>query len=174
MKRSFRNYGLFDVTKFKKIITESNLDWDEFDFRQKTFDVHKETKTIPIIFDDKLDIEKAEKTKHYVLFEKELFSLQEHLRTIIDEPQGYIYRAILAKLPIGKSIKPHLDKGVIFEPRRIHIVIQTNKSCYFTVADITKNLKEGEIWEVNNNGNIHSVSNEGETDRIHLIIDWKN
>ena len=174
MKRSFKNYGFFNVSEFKKIIEEQSFDWDEFDFRQKTFDFHKETKTIPIIFDDKLDIEKAEKTKHYSLFEKELNKLQNHLRLTIKEPNGYIYRAILVNLPSGKCIKPHTDVGEIFEPRRIHIVIQTNSKCLFSVGDKIKNLKEGEIWEIDNDNQKHGVSNEGETDRIHLIVDWKN
>jgi hypothetical protein len=46
MKRSFKNYGLFDMTNFKKIIAESNLDWDAFDFRQKRGNTHKETKCL--------------------------------------------------------------------------------------------------------------------------------
>lgn len=174
MKRSFKNYGFFNVGELKKIIEEQNFDWDEFDFRQKAFDFHKETKTIPIIFDDKLDIEKAEKTKHYPLFEKELNRLQNHLRLIIKEPNGYIYRAILVNLPSGKSIKRHTDVGAIFEPRRIHLVVQTNSKCLFSVGDTIKNLKEGEVWEIDNNNQKHGVENEGETDRIHLIVDWKN
>jgi hypothetical protein len=34
-------------------------------------------------------------------------------------------------------------------------------------------MKEGEIWEINNDDKYHSVENRGETDRIHLLIDWK-
>ena len=68
MKRSFKNYGFFNISEFRKIIEEQSFDWDEFDFRQKKFEVHKDTQSIPLIFDEKLDIEKAEKTKYYVLF----------------------------------------------------------------------------------------------------------
>lgn len=174
MKRSFKNYGFFNVSEIKKIIEEQNFDWDEFDFRQKTFDVHKETKSIPLVFDDKLDIEKAEKTKYYPLFEKELDKFQSHLRTILKEPEGHFYRAVLVKLPSGKCVKTHRDVGVIFEPRRIHLVIQTNSECLFSVGDRVKNLKEGEVWEIDNDNQRHGVVNDGDTDRIHLIVDWKN
>lgn len=174
MKRSFRNYGFFNVKNFKDIIEEQNFDWDEFDFRQKTFDVHKETKTIPLIFDDKLDTEKADKTKYYALFEKELKKYEEHLRRNLKEPNGHIYRAILVNLPSKKSVLPHKDVGVIFEPRRIHLVVQTNPKCLFSVGETTKNLKEGEVWEIDNDNQKHGVINEGDTDRIHLIVDWKN
>ena len=43
----------------------------------------------------------------------------------------------------------------------------------FTIEDEIKNLKIGEIWEINNSEKLHGVSNEGDEDRIHLIVDWK-
>jgi hypothetical protein len=33
-------------------------------------------------------------------------------------------------------------------------------------------MKVGEIWEMNNDKLSHSVVNDGDEDRIHLIIDW--
>jgi hypothetical protein len=33
-------------------------------------------------------------------------------------------------------------------------------------------MKEGEIWEVNNDKKKHSVHNNGDEDRVHLLIDW--
>jgi hypothetical protein len=32
-------------------------------------------------------------------------------------------------------------------------------------------MKEGEVWEINNMRE-HAVRNDGETSRIHLIVDW--
>jgi hypothetical protein len=56
--------------------------------------------------------------------------------------------------------------------RRIHIPIQTNEDCFFTVGDDKRNLRLGELWEINNDKQKHSVDNFGNTDRIHLIVDW--
>lgn len=170
--RNFKNYGLIDVSNFKQIIKESNLDWNEFDFRQKKFDVHKETKTIPILFDEEFNIRKKE-TKNYVLFKSELDKLELHLKNILEE-DGRIFRAILVNLPSKKEIPKHKDKGKSLRvPRRIHIPIYTNKECSFTVGEVTKHMKQGEIWEIDNAGREHSVSNMGEEDRIHLIVDWQ-
>jgi hypothetical protein len=170
--RNFKNYGLFDVSNFKTIIEESNLDWNEFDFRQKKFDVHKETKTIPILFDEDFKINKKE-TKNYQLFKTEIDKIESHLKDILEE-NGRIFRAILVNLPSKKEIPTHKDKGKSLTiPRRIHIPIITNKECTFTVGDVTKNLKQGEIWEIDNAGRNHSVSNMGNEDRIHLIVDWQ-
>lgn len=181
--RNFKNYGKINVDGFVKGLS-NNLDWDEFDFRQKKFHVHKETKSIPLIFSEELygafsdsenDVESMSEnsqTKYYPYFKDELIGIEKHLKSIIDE-DGFIFRAILVNLPAGNKVHPHIDKGKSFNvPRRIHLPIQTNPKCYFTVGETTKNLKLGELWEINNNGIMHSVSNEGETDRIHLIIDW--
>jgi len=32
-------------------------------------------------------------------------------------------------------------------------------------------MKEGEMWEINNMRE-HAVRNDGETPRVHLIVDW--
>jgi hypothetical protein len=88
--------------------------------------------------------------------------------------EGKIMRAILVKLTSKKSIRPHVDTvGLsLVLCRRIHIPIQTNEECFFTVGDDKRNLKLGEIWEINNDKKLHSVDNLGDTDRIHLIVDW--
>lgn len=66
--RNFRNYGLYDVSNLKIILENEFLDWEEFDFRQAKFDVHRETKTIPILFDKSFEIKKPkQKTTKYLL-----------------------------------------------------------------------------------------------------------
>ena len=55
---------------------------------------------------------------------------------------------------------------------RGHVAIQTNENCFFTVGDEKKNLRLGELWEINNDKKKHSVDNFGNNDRIHLIVDW--
>jgi hypothetical protein len=42
----------------------------------------------------------------------------------------------------------------------------------FTVGNDRRNLKLGELWEINNDKQNHSVDNFGDEDRIHLIVDW--
>jgi hypothetical protein len=54
--------------------------------------------------------------------------------------------------------------------RRYHLVLTTNEHSFFTNGNTTISMKAGECWEINK-GNVHSVKNEGDTDRLHLIID---
>jgi quercetin dioxygenase-like cupin family protein len=106
------------------------------------------------------------------LFKDELTKIEKYLLEQIGE-DGYIFRAILVNLPAHKSIPPHIDSGKSLEiPRRLHIPIVTNPDCYFTVGSISKQMKEGEVWEINNDKRQHSVVNDGDTDRIHLIVDF--
>jgi aspartyl/asparaginyl beta-hydroxylase (cupin superfamily) len=55
--------------------------------------------------------------------------------------------------------------------KRTHIPIITNSEVTFIVGGETKYLKEGEIWEIDNSKE-HSVNNNSNVDRIHLIMDY--
>jgi len=80
-------------------------------------------------------------------------------------------RIMLAKLPAGASIKPHIDRSPAAQfPHKIHIPLLTNQETLFFLNDKGFNLKEGVIHEVNNRMN-HSVVNKGNSDRIHLIFE---
>ena len=79
---------------------------------------------------------------------------------------------IAVKLPGGGYIDTHKDFGKQLESgHRIHIPVITNESVLFTIGNETINMKQGEIWEINNQEE-HSVVNDSIFDRIHLIIDW--
>ena len=152
-----------------------NLDWDDYVERQKKSFTHRQTKTIPIIFDKSFNFQhfNPHYTENYNLFQEQISVIEKIIDESVGE-KGKIFRAILVLLPSKKLIPPHIDiVGKSLEiGKRCHVAIQTNEDCLFTVGDETKHLSVGEIWEIDNCGQEHSVSNLGETDRIHLIIDW--
>jgi hypothetical protein len=173
---TFINHGKIDVENILKIIEVNNLDWDEFTDRQKKYNSeHVHTKTIPIIFDKSFNFNhlKIIPTKNYPLFKDEISKIESVIGENTKE-EGKIMRALLVKLMSGKSIRPHIDTVgfSLVICRRIHIPIETNENCFFTVGNDKRNLKIGELWEINNDKREHSVNNLGDTDRIHLIIDW--
>jgi len=53
---------------------------------------------------------------------------------------------------------------------RIHIPVVTNSEVEFYLDEERMDLKEGECWYMNFNL-LHRVSNNGDADRIHLVID---
>jgi hypothetical protein len=173
---TFILHGKIDVEPIIKIIEDNNLDWDEFTDRQKRFgSEHVHTKTIPIIFDKSFNFNHLNiiPTENYPLFKDEISKIEDVVRKSTNE-EGKIMRALLVKLTSEKSIRPHVDivGFSLVVCRRIHIPIQTNDDCFFTVGDDRRNLKLGEVWEINNDKKRHSVDNLGKTDRIHLIVDW--
>jgi len=173
---TFILHGKIDVEPIIKIIEDNNLDWDEFTDRQKRFgSEHVHTKTIPIIFDKSFNFNHLNiiPTENYPIFKDEISKIEDVVRKSTNE-EGKIMRALLVKLTSEKSIRPHVDivGFSLVVCRRIHIPIQTNDDCFFTVGDDRRNLKLGEVWEINNDKKRHSVDNLGKTDRIHLIVDW--
>ena len=111
--------------------------------------------------------------KSYEFFKVSLIQIENHLINLLGE--GKIEVALLINLPKSKKILPHIDAGNehFFKTKRIHIPITTNDMCNFIVGDETIQMKQGEIWEINNAYKLHSVNNDGDTDRIHLLIDYK-
>lgn len=70
------------------------------------------------------------------------------------------------------TIKEHRDIGLCYEQgeARIHIPLQTNPHISFLLAGETMTLQEGECWYMNFDLP-HQLANNGDTDRIHLVID---
>ena len=170
--KNFRLITQSEVSKLKdKINSFTENDWNEFDFRQKTFDVHKQTQTIPVIFDTDF-----RGTNPTYLERSSFFADEINLfKTIFEDVYGpgELIRMIIVKLKSNSSIAPHIDSGDSLEKcSRVHIPVITNSKVFFTVGGETKILKEGEFWEINNSGKVHSVENKSTLDRVHVITDW--
>jgi hypothetical protein len=170
--QNFRYIDSINVDGLKKLVVQfTDEDWNAFDFRQKTYDVHKETKTIPLIFDADFRVNNPTYLEHYKKFETELNNIQNIFVGILGV--GFIIRAILVNLKSNSFIDRHIDSGASLELcNRVHIPIITNHKVLFEVGGEEKNLKEGEVWEINNSQKLHSVANNSNVNRIHLIVDW--
>ena len=91
-------------------------------------------------------------------------------------PYGYARaaypRVMFARMAPGGIIHPHTDSNAAAQwPHKIHVPILTNPKVSFLSGGSVHHFAEGEAVEVNNLG-IHAVSNDGETDRIHLIFEY--
>ena len=101
------------------------------------------------------------------------------LQPVLDEataPYGYergaFPRIMLARMAPGGVIQPHRDANPAAKwPHKIHVPIQTSDKVTFYVDGVGYCLAEGEAVEVNNMG-LHAVTNEGDSDRIHLIFEY--
>ena len=167
---NFKYIGKTDVSIIASKVKKINK-WDDYIFRQKTYNVHKHTKTIPLIFDEDF---KHKNPSYHFDYNKYENDIKKFKKIFIKKlSKGYIIRAILVNLLAEKKIPEHIDKGFSLNVcKRIHIPIITNNKVFFNVGGEKINLKKGEMWEINNSKKIHSVENNSKYDRVHLIIDW--
>lgn len=102
--------------------------------------------------------------------------IEDELAELVCRPQGIECpplpeRVLLAKLPPGGAIEPHIDEGEFFNhTQRYHIPLKTNPRALLFVDDVDYQLQEGRVYLIRNDL-MHYAVNEGDTDRIHLIFD---
>ncbi len=106
------------------------------------------------------------------LKETPILNNSKYLKKVIEQIKCPLLSVRLLRLGKGAFIKPHRDYNLGYENNnfRIHIPIITNQQVSFILDGIKLNMEEGQCWYTNVNY-IHSVSNNGESDRIHLVID---
>lgn len=86
--------------------------------------------------------------------------------------RGIFPRVMLARMPAGGVIHPHIDANPAAKwPHKIHIPLTTNAGVVSFFGGQERYLAPGEAVEVNNLGP-HWVRNDGDSDRIHLIFEY--
>lgn len=82
-------------------------------------------------------------------------------------------RCLLARLPAGESIAPHVDRAPYFaKTLRIHVPVETHARAWMFCAGSSYLMKPGEVWGLNNVA-VHAVWNAHPTlARIHMICDF--
>jgi hypothetical protein len=85
---------------------------------------------------------------------------------------GAFPRVMLARMPAGGVILPHVDAGAAAKwPHKIHVPVLTNTGVVAFFGGAERHFPPGEAVEVNNLGP-HWVRNNGDTDRVHLIFEY--
>lgn len=86
--------------------------------------------------------------------------------------RGVFPRVMLARMPPGGVIHPHIDANPAAKwPHKIHVPLTTNLGVVSFFGGQEHNFPVGEAVEVNNLG-LHWVRNDGDADRIHLIFEY--
>jgi len=82
-------------------------------------------------------------------------------------------RCLLALLPPGAVIAPHIDQADYFAKTiRIHVPVITHERMWMYCAGRSYRMAAGELWALNNSAT-HAVWNgSGELPRTHLICDF--
>jgi hypothetical protein len=158
----------------ERILEQEEAAWHEDEFRQQTFDVHRDTESIVMVFVDdtrwpRLDVKKEPGWDRIADVAVPIMHgiIEKHY-----EPGGTIIRAVAAKLLAGSKIPPHRDSHPSFHVgHRIHVPITTNPRVRFMIDGRPYRFEVGKAYEINNQLQ-HSVANKGTEDRITFIFDY--
>ena len=158
----------------EKVLTLDAGAWRENLVRQESFDVHKQTESVVLLF-----IEVDEWPRIVVKRETGWQHLGNLAMPLVEQvveahfdTGGVIARALIARVGPGARIMPHTDTHPSFHcSHRVHIPLATNPRVRFTIAGKPYTLEEGHAYEINNQ-KPHSVMNNGRNGRIHFIFDY--
>lgn len=78
---------------------------------------------------------------------------------------------MITKIPAGGRVLPHVDDNwhVHHYNTKLYVVLQTNPQCWNRVEDEQVVMAPGDVWYFDNTKE-HEVVNEGDIDRITLIV----
>lgn len=169
---NFIRHGFYDIKNLKRRVLKLDSEWNVDTSRQKTHKIHKDTETF-ILQDFDLNWEPSEDFVTTKMTDD--FELWDEIDPIVKDMElkhnGKVGRILLVRLKDEGNIPTHEDYGTYLSvSRRHHLPIVTTKKVFFIVNNEKRNLKEGELWEINNSKS-HSVENLGQDTRIHLIFD---
>ncbi len=156
------------------ILAQGEEAWREELHRQESYDEHRDTESIVLVFTDlehwpTMTVEKKPGWDRLV---DVAVPVMHDIIGRFYPKGGTIIRAMAAKLLAGGKIKPHRDVHPSFHRgHRIHVPIQTNPRVRFMIDGRPYKFQVGEAYEINNQ-KMHSVMNKGTEDRITFIFDY--
>ena len=85
---------------------------------------------------------------------------------------GYFIRATLERLRAGETAAfPPETAFSLVHSHRVHIPVITSNRASLSIGDESRHLAAGQVVELNNRRERFEV-NEGDEDRIHLVLDF--
>jgi hypothetical protein len=145
--------------------------WLEDDTRQKSFEQHKQTRSLVVLFSNTWPDPVVERRPAAEHIGAEADALMSQIIAAHYPPGGRIIRAIVANLKAGGRIALHKDAHPSFAAsHRIHVPLVTNPDVDFVIRGLSNHLDEGIAYEVSNL-DFHAVTNRG-PDRLHFIFDY--
>jgi len=95
-----------------------------------------------------------------------------YMKEVLEQFQCQLLSVRLMKLNAGSRIKEHIDPDLAMESgyARLHIPITTNSQMEFLLNGEPVVMNSGECWYLRLS-DPHSLNNNGDSDRVHIVID---
>ena len=172
---SLRELGAIDATALRDaILRQEDAAWYEDEYRQETFYMHDQTRSLVLLSldDTKWPERHVSKGPGWDRIADAAVPIMEEVITRHYPTGGDVIRAVVASLKAGKNIKAHTDGHPSFHcAHRIHVPITTSPKVWFTIGGRPYQFKFGQAYEINNQQQ-HSVVNKGDEDRLTFIFDY--
>jgi hypothetical protein len=106
--------------------------------------------------------------------DREALALLPSLRELIEDViPAQPMRCLLALLPAGAVIAPHIDQADYFgKTIRLHFPITSNENVWMFSIDRCYRMRPGEIWALNNSAKHGVVNADPAASRLHMICDF--
>ena len=175
IEETLKDLGPVEIAGLRQaVIGLRPADWSAQRIRQNEYEVHRQTESVVLVFTDgsgwpQLEVKKEQ---GWDLLAKTAVPVMHGILAAHYPAGGTIIRSMVAKLPAGNIIKPHVDRHPSFHAgHRIHVPVTTNPRVRFMIDGRPHQLSVGRAYEVNNQKK-HSVMNKGTEDRITFIFDY--
>jgi aspartyl/asparaginyl beta-hydroxylase (cupin superfamily) len=166
--------GTVVIDSIKKEVSEYVNEWLIDTSRQETYQTHEDTFMYQL---KELDYEwnlkdpiKSTSPNNFKTKEanEEIEKIYSILETLVG---GRVIRSEVISMSPNSRIRTHKDRtDLLYVARRFHIPLITNTGCTFTVEREQFYLEEANLYELNNR-KYHSVENDSNENRVHLIVD---
>lgn len=172
---SVRTLGLVDITTLEAAVLAIPEEvWDaENAGKPNKFEVLEETRHIVFRFiDSPRDWRGSHDRAAWLRWRGLLEPVLAQAVRAYGYARGAFPRVMLARMPPGGVIRPHVDANPAAKwPHKIHVPVLTSARVVSFFGGQEHHFAPGEAVEVNNIGP-HWVRNGGDTDRIHLIFEY--
>lgn len=150
-------------------LTVSDL-WGVDVSRQQAYGVHRKTQSVMFRKGDLDDVDFRHSHITCPAWVSNEDALCDMFSALGVESQNVV-NMIAVRLPARSNIDPHNDGGPLLSgSHRVHVPLVTHDDVIFMIDRERFNMKIGKAYEINNMLR-HSVENDTDIDRIHLIFD---
>ncbi|HXJ61894.1 MAG TPA: aspartyl/asparaginyl beta-hydroxylase domain-containing protein [Verrucomicrobiae bacterium] len=156
--------------------------WNENPGRLMGVGPHRETSDIWVRYRAREELREPEdyRTEHRSVWYPAAEILPSMRRTVIamiapilaESPRLRLGGVLMTKIPAGRNVYPHHDLGTWhseYYTTKLWMPLRANDQCFNTSEDETVVMRPGSVWTFNNLL-VHSVHNQGDTERIALIV----
>jgi hypothetical protein len=170
----FEDFGDVPILNMSKEVMSYYEEWLLDTSRQDNSDTHKDTFAIQMRALDYLHGLNTPGeciTKRRLLSELAILDFNSIVARVEELGQGKLIRAEFVNMKPRSRVRTHKDRSdILYVSRRFHVPIKTNKLVTFYSENIGRHLEAGRLYELNNI-KYHSVRNDSDENRIHLILD---